>query len=107
MKTIKKGIFSGIKKDILDVYIYYKLVKTLKNWQRKYSPDQYDKVISDVFKLINKYNLQPGKLSPQFTLQDIQLGEEFIKKFFEAAEDNGYQIKSKSCAGYTTFNLIG
>jgi hypothetical protein len=107
-KTFNEGIFSGIKKGVSDVYNFYKLVKMLRGWERKYTTEEYDKVISDAFDLINSYNLQPGKLSPPFTLPNTQLEMEFIKKFFKAAEDNGYQVVSKLSEkeGYTTFNFI-
>lgn len=61
-KNFNEGIFSGIKKGVKNVYNFYKLVKMLRGWERKYTPEQYDKVISDAFELINGYNLQPGKL---------------------------------------------
>lgn len=107
-KTFNEGIFSGIKKGVENVYNFYKLVKMLRGWERKYTPSDYNKVISDAFELINGYNLQPGKLSPPFTLPNVQLEEEFIKKFFKAAEDNGYKVVSKPSEkeGFTTFNFI-
>jgi len=58
MKKIKnwqafnEGLFSSIKKGISDVYDFYKLVKLLRNWKEKYSPEEYDNVIYDAFKLI-------------------------------------------------------
>jgi len=113
MKKIKnwqafnEGLFSSIKKGISDVYDFYKLVKLLRNWKEKYSPEEYDNVIYDAFKLINGYNLQPGKLSPPFTLPNVQLEEEFIKKFFNVAKENGYEVVSNPSEreGYTTFNF--
>jgi hypothetical protein len=106
-KTFNEGLFSGIKKGVSDMYNFYKLVKLLRGWERKYTPEQYDMVISSAFNLINKHDLQPGKLSPPFTLPNTQLGEEFIKKFFKAAKDNGYEVVSKPSEkqGHTTFNF--
>jgi hypothetical protein len=107
-KTFNEGIFSGIKKGVSNAYNFIKLVKLLRGWQRKYTPEDYDNVIKEAFDLINGYNLQPGKLSPPFSLPNIQLEEEFIKKFFKAAEDNGYKVESRASEreGYTTFNFI-
>ena len=107
-KNFNEGFFTGIKEGVENVYNFYKLVKMLRGWKQKYTSSDYDKVISDAFELINDYNLQPGKLSPSFTLPNIQLEEEFIKKFFKAAEDKGYQVISKPSEkeGSTTFNLI-
>ena len=113
-KIFNEGIFSSVKKGVSGVYNFFKLVTMLTGWERKYTPDQYDKVISDAFELINAHNLQPGELSPPFTLPNNQLKEEFIKKFFKAAEENGYKVISKSDTvfyglppdeGYTTFNF--
>lgn len=103
MKNIK--LFESF---VSNIYNFYKLVKMLRGWETKYTPDQYDKVISDAFNLINSYNLKPGKLSPSFTLPIVQLELEFIKKFFKAAEDNGYKVVSNPSkkAGYMTFNFI-
>ena len=106
-KTFNEGLFSGIKKGVSDMYNFYKLVKLLRGWERKYTPEQYDMVISSAFNLINKHDLQPGKLSPPFTLPNTQLEEEFIKKFFKAAKDNGYEVVSKPSEkqGHITFNF--
>lgn len=107
-KAFNEGIFSDIKKGVSNVYNFIKLVKMLRGWERKYTPTDYDKVISDAFDLINGYNLPPGKLSPPFTLPNYQLEEEFIKKFFIAAKQNGYKVESKpsEIEGSTTFNFI-
>jgi len=107
-ESFNEGLFANIKKGVSNSYNFYKLVKMLRGWESKYKPEQYDKVISDAFDLINSYNLQPGKMSPPFTLPDEQLEEEFIKKFFVAAEYNGYKVISNPSEreGYTTFNFI-
>ncbi len=107
-KSFNEGLFSSIKKSVSNAYNFYKLVKLLRQWDKKYTPKQYDNVISDAFDLINKYDLSPGKLSPPFTLPNSQLEQEFIRKFFKAAKDNGYEVISKPSErkAYTTFNFI-
>jgi hypothetical protein len=104
--NFNEGLFSGIKKGVSDMYNFYKLVKLLRGWE-KYTPEQYDKVISDAFDLINKHDLKPGKLSPPFTLPNKQLEKEFIKKFFKAASNNGYKVISRPSEkeDHTTFNF--
>ena len=86
---------------------FFKLAKMLRGWQNKYQPSDYDKVISDAFVLIDGYGLKQGKLSPPFTLPNEQLEKEFIKKFFVAAKEHGYNVISKPSEreGYTTFNF--
>ncbi len=81
----------------------------LRGWNEKYDPSEYDGVVEKAFTLINGYNLKPGKKSPAFTLPNEQLDEEFIIKFFEAAESNGYNVISKITEGkesHTTYNFI-
>ena len=80
---------------IKNAYNFIKLVKLLRGWEKKYQPSQYDEVIEKAFVLIDGYGLKPGKLSPSFTLPNVQLEEEFIKKFFEAAKSHGYDVFSK------------
>lgn len=92
---------------ITNAYNFVKLVKLLRGWQRKYQPSDYDAIINQAFELIDGYDLQPGKLSPPFTLPNEQLDTEFIKKFMKTAEEHGYKIISKPAEkeNYTTFNF--
>lgn len=90
---------------ITNAYNFIKLVKMLRGWQHKYQPSEYDTVIDNAFKLIDDYNLQPGKISPSFTLPNDQLDTEFIKKFMKTAEEHGYEILSKPAENNTTFNF--
>ena len=91
-----------------DAYNFIKLVKMLRGWQRKYQPEDYDRVIAQAFELIDGYGLQPGKISPPFTLPNHELETEFIKKFLATAEEHGYEVISRPAVereGYTTFNF--
>ena len=84
MKIVKT--FEGFLKNS---YNFIKLVNLLRNWQSKYQPEDYDRVISSAFELIDDYELETGKLSPPFTLPNEQLGTEFITKFFKTRKNLG------------------
>lgn len=93
---------------IKNYYNFFKLVKMLRGWGEKYDPSEYDDIIEKAFTIIDGYNLKPGRKSPPFTLPNDQLDEEFIIKFFEAVDRNGYIVISKITEGketHTTYSL--
>lgn len=96
-------MFSFFKK----ILKLFKIIKILDNWQDKYRPSQYDKVISDVYELIDEYDLKSGEISPKFVLPNDQLQYFFIKQFFKTAKEKGYEVISKPSQrkDYTIFNL--
>lgn len=94
-----------IKNPFKNYYNFFKLVKLLRGW-KKYESSQYDGVVDEAFTLINAYDLKPGKRSPKFSLPNDQLDEEFIIKFFERADSDGYHVVSYPCVDretHTTF----
>ena len=86
---------------------FYKLVKMLRGWEKKYTPADYDRVIKDAFVLIDSYGLKEGEISPYFTLPNDQLEKEFIKKFLIAAEEHEYKVFSEPAEneGFTKFHF--
>ena len=74
-KIFNEGIFSSVKKGVSGVYNFFKLVTMLTGWERKYTPDQYDKVISDAFELINAHMMKKHLYNGQKTLLYYQLSQ--------------------------------
>lgn len=104
-----KKIYERIKKSIINIIDFITLVRILRNWQEKYNTYEYPFVIKRAFNLIDKYDLQPGVLSPSFTLPNNQLDLDFIKKFFLEADKRGYDVIKSNVIkreDATTFNLI-
>ena len=103
-----KGINNKLK-PIRKVGKYFQLIRILKGYKIRYQPEEYDDVIKQAFALIDGYDLPKGQLSPSFTLPDEARHDEFIKKFFKAASDHGYEVVRNPSSGlsetYTTFNF--
>lgn len=102
-----KKIIDKIIKKITNIKNFYILVKLLTNWKNKYTPSEYDGVITKSFDLIDKYNLGINESSMPFTLPDNQLSETFIRNFFIEGDKRGYKfiivINKKK---HTTFKLV-
>jgi hypothetical protein len=81
-------------KKLKNYYNFIKLANLLRGW-RKYESSEYDDVIKKSFTIINGYGLNPGEESPKFSLPNEILDEEFIIKFFEAVDENGYEVVSR------------
>ena len=94
-------IINKFKKAILLIKIGNKLSK----WQTKYEPKDYDRVISEVFKLVDDYGLKSGEFSPSFTLPNYQIEKEFIVKFLNAAKEHGFEVFSNKGEYRTEFKF--
>jgi hypothetical protein len=94
--------YEGFIKNTINLF---KLANLLKNWSSKYQTEEYDKVITQAFDIIDAFNLSNDILSTPFTLPNNQLETEFIKKFFNEAEKRGYEAISNPSETTTTFKF--